>query len=68
MHVSNEDQICYKAKAYAGDPATAEGSDLGYCFGWTKDCDACKSGPTFLLAHLLKTFVKHKDDYELDLF
>ena len=52
MHVSNEDQICYKAKAYAGDPATAEGSDLGYCFGWTKDCDACKSGPTFLSSSL----------------
>jgi len=28
-----------------GDPKTAEGSEFGYCFGWTKDCDNCLSGP-----------------------
>ena len=29
---------------FSDDPSTAEGSKQGYCFGWTKDCDNCKSG------------------------
>ena len=33
-------------KNHSGDPSTAEGSKQGYCFRWTKDCDACKSGPS----------------------
>ena len=29
----------------SGDPRTAEGSEWGYCFGWTKQCNSCMSGP-----------------------
>ena len=59
---------CYKEKKtcwppernyfLSGDAATSEGSELGYCFGWTKDCDACKSGPTEENC-LIYRFVEH---------
>ena len=38
-------QKCLPIDFDRGDPKTAEGSQAGYCFGWTKNCQSCKSGP-----------------------